>query len=255
MSTVDMVEVGVTGPAVIAAQIPHQAPLIAGMHNQDRGKVPPGYLVRGILAIHPDQGQPCESNAGSPSPSHSPSLTSGTPNFNLANCSDCHHLPQLTMPRRHRREDLVIFPEVDEIPVTVAKSSQYPPPVIGEIHPITGKKSRPKVFAIPVHVEQQMRFIEHYYPAFRSLSGSEKIWEFMRKVAQFFPSDWYPELAWVIVPMQKKVWETLAIVICGNRNEDEMTKAYDEERIKQIQGTIGVKTPPGWYYVIEDPDA
>ncbi|KAF6742014.1 hypothetical protein DFP72DRAFT_218427 [Ephemerocybe angulata] len=154
------------------------------------------------------------------------------------------HSPLQAMPRRLCKEGLdIIVPDVDEIPMTVSQAAQAPPPVIGDIHPVTGKKSVPKVFAIPVHSEQQMRFIEGHYPEWRSLSGSEKMWEFRRNIAQFLPSDWYPELAWIIVPVQKKVWQTLAIVICGNRSEDEMAKANDERNLSQRYRTPSVSGP------------
>ncbi|KAF6756407.1 hypothetical protein DFP72DRAFT_1066759 [Ephemerocybe angulata] len=138
--------------------------------------------------------------------------------------------------------------------MTVSKAAQYTPPVVGTTHPTTGKKSLPKVFAIPVHSDLQMSFIEHHYPEWRSLSGSEQMYLFEQNFPKFLPSGWRPDLTWIIVPVQKKVWQTLAIVICGNWSEDEMKKANDEKLVKEIQEVLGVQTPAGWYFVC-DPDA
>ncbi|KAF6745700.1 hypothetical protein DFP72DRAFT_42580 [Ephemerocybe angulata] len=150
-------------------------------------------------------------------------------------------------------QGMTTLPNLDEIPTTLSLSARTKPPVLGTVHPVTKKKMLPKAFTIPLHTEQMMRFVDHYFPEMYRAAGSEKLGKFMNTVQNYLPDEWDPEMAWVLVPIEGKIWHTLGIVICGNRTKGEMKKADDAKTIRDIQRTLDIETPPGWYFVADDP--
>ncbi|KAF6756408.1 hypothetical protein DFP72DRAFT_285358 [Ephemerocybe angulata] len=152
------------------------------------------------------------------------------------------------------RERITIMPLIEEVPLVACQSALRRPLIRGTRNPATGKKVLTQAFAIPLHTDQMLDFVDHYIPEKRHCSDPEKYRIFIDTLHEFIPQEWKLELAWVLVPVMSKIWHTIGIAICANRSEEEMSRAEDSALIKQIQDSLAVWTQPGWYFITNPRD-